>query len=321
MMNQFRVIIGIGFLAILGYSALWFTVAFDYEKQAASELSKLRDTGMKVSYNDISLAGFPYRIVIEIEDLALAGRAGGYAYASSKTELISHLWTPHHFIIQAEEVEASLLQNNIHIEDKYIRASLRRADDGKTIIAADSFTTDDLTIINAPKALETIGFNEWQVFLRLHEDPVAPASSLYEDRFIDFRIVLGGNKGDIEAIGGVSGKPILDWNRTELTDWRDSGGLLEFDVLSFALGGAKLEGNGSLTLDENLKLLGSVGFKTRRKLTDQHYARLNRYLVANDLTNYTLTPEALRTPLGFTLQNGQLAIENQTLRSIGSVVE
>jgi hypothetical protein len=276
---------------------------------------------MKVSYNDISLGGFPYRIVIEIDDLSLSGRSGGYQYSSTKTEIVTHLWTPQHFILQAEEVEASVLQGQVEIDDKYVRASLRRSDDGKTIIAADSFTTDDLTIINAPKALETLGFNQWQIFLRLHEKPVAPASSLYEDRFIDFRVVFGGSKGEVEAIGGISGKPVFDWNTRELIDWRDSGGLLEFDVLNFALGGAKLEGNGSLTLDENLTLLGSLGFKTRRKLTEQHYARLNRYLAANEIENYTITPQSLRTPLGFTLQNGQLAIENKTLRSIDPVVE
>ncbi len=321
MLNQFRIIVGIGFLFILGYSALWFTVAFDLEEQTTTTLAGLKHTGIKVDYNDISLSGFPYRIVIEVSDLTIAGRYNEYTYSSEATELVTHLWTPNHFIIQAEKLRASILNEQLKISDNYARASLRYTEDKKIIIAADSYTTDDLSIIQAPDILQTLSFNEWQVFLRLHESPPTSASSLYEDRFADFKIVLNGNKGDIEAIGGVSGKPVTNWNDTELSTWRDSGGLLEFDALNFSLGGAKLEGNGSLTLDEDLRLLGSIGFTTRRKLTDQHYARLNRYLKANHIENYTITPQSLRTPLGFTLQNGKIAIDNLTLRSIDSVVD
>ncbi len=66
--------IGIGFLFILGYSALWFTVAFDYERQAGEKLAELEDLGMHIAYDDVTLAGFPYRIVIEVNDLVLSDR-------------------------------------------------------------------------------------------------------------------------------------------------------------------------------------------------------------------------------------------------------
>jgi hypothetical protein len=150
--------------------------------------------------------------------------------------------------------------------------------------------------------------------------PTAPASNLYEEKLLDFKIVLNGSKGNLEAIGSLTGPAIFNWNKQELSAWRDAGGLLEFNALNFALGGAKLEGNGSLTLDNDLRLLGSVGFQTRRNLTEQHFARLNRLLEANKIKNYQITEAALRLPLGLTFQNGQLAIGNQTLRKIGPVV-
>ena len=321
MLNQIRIIASIGFLIILGYSSLWFTVAFEFEDQAAEELSTLRNIGMHVSYDDISLGGFPYRIALKISDLEITDPNKGYQYSSVSTEIVTHLWTPQHYVLQAEEVEASLFNGKLKLKDDYARASYRHTDDDKIIIAADSYTNDDISILKAPNLLQTTGLNEWQVFLRMHKTPLAPASSLYEDRFVDFKIVLGGSKGNIEAIGGVSGKPVYSWNKTNLSEWRDSGGLLTLDAINFSLGGAKLEGNGSLTLDEKLKLLGSLGFKTRRNLTDQHYARLNRFLKANHIQNFTLTPQALKAPLGLTFQNGQLAIGNQTLQSINSVID
>ncbi|UTW55152.1 DUF2125 domain-containing protein [Kordiimonas sp. SCSIO 12610] len=321
MANQFRIVVGIGFLMILGYSALWFTVAFDFEKQAAINLSGLRELGINVTYDDISLGGFPYRITIEVSDLTISDPYEGYEYTSDKTEIVTHLWTPQHYVLQAENINASFFNEQIKIEDNYARASLRYTEDSKIIIAADSYTTDDLKITQAPDLLRATEFNEWQIFLRLHEKPEAPISGLYEDRFMDFKIVLNGKKGDLEAIGGISGQPILSWNQKDLTIWRNAGGLLEFDALTLSLGGAKLEGTGSFTLDDQLKLLGSIGFKTRRNLTDQHIARLNRFLKANKINSYQATAQSLQTPVGLSFQNGQIAIGNEKLLTIGSVLD
>jgi len=322
-MTQLRIIVAIGFFAILGYSALWYTVAFRFEKELAKDFAALNDQGLIAGYSDLSLGGFPYRIILTLDNPKIAGKRNGFAFSADKLDIITHLWTPSHYLLQTNGTETEIFQKKIRFKDGYARASVRKQDDGRIVIAADSYELDDFELERAPSLLETMKINDWKMYFRVHDTPLAPASTLYEERFIDFRFELGGQIADLTITGGVSGPTITDWDERNLVNWRDEGGLAEFDEIKMNVGGLNLIGDGSLTLDERLKLLGSLSFSTRGAVTPEDRKRLIDYIRANGIRRFDGSSLKLsnQLPEAITLQNGQIILNGTPLRELDSVLD
>lgn len=255
-MTKLRALVGLIFIAILVYSGLWYTSAFKAEKAAAMQLADLRDKGLRVEHGKIKLSGFPYRIVLTIDGLSVKTRAEGLDFGAESVTLISHLWTPGHWMAEARATSLEAAQGAIAVKDGYVRASFKRHGEQQAVIAIDSLTTDDFTIEAAPGIDGPISLKDWQLFLR-YDGQAEPTDGLYEKRFLDFKLTLdSGNR--FEVMGGVMGPGLKDWTPSALGAWRDAGGLVEFDTIDLAVRGARVKGNGSLTLDENFMPLGSA---------------------------------------------------------------
>ncbi len=255
-MNKARALIGLIFIAILVYCGLWYTAAFKAEKATARELADLRDKGFKVEHGKIKLSGFPYRIVLTIDGLGIETRGPGVDFGANSVTLISHLWTPGHWMMEAREVRASFADEGVKFTDGYMRGSYKKHGEQQAVIAVDSYETDDFTLEAAPGLDEPTSLKNWQLFLR-YDGTAEPSDGLYEKRFLDFKLMLdSGNR--LELAGGLMGPPLLDWTRDALGAWRDAGGLLELDSIDIAVRGARVKGNASLTLDEEFKPLGSA---------------------------------------------------------------
>lgn len=255
-MNKARALLGLVFIAILVYCGLWYTAAFKAEKTAARELAALRDKGLQVEHGKIKLSGFPYRIVLTIDGLSIETRGPGMDFGANSVTLISHLWTPGHWMLEGREVRAAFADEGVKFTDGYMRASYKKHADKQAVIAIDSLETDDFLLEAAPGLKEPMSLKNWQLFLR-YDGTAEPTDGLYEKRFLDFKLTLdSGNR--LELMGGIMGPPLLDWTRKALGTWRDAGGLMEFDSIDLAVRGARVKGNASLTLDEDFKPLGSA---------------------------------------------------------------
>ncbi|MBO6506397.1 MAG: DUF2125 domain-containing protein [Kordiimonadaceae bacterium] len=264
-------------LLALGYVALWYTVGFRTQKEVTATLAQWLDSGMQVRHGDIRLSGFPYRIVIEIENLDVSTRARGLAVETDQITLISHVWTPDHWVVQSAGNDISLADGAIVLFEEFLQASYRMHDGDKLVVKIDSAGAADARI-RRPTGLPPL--TQWSLLLGKDFAEVVENAGLYEKRTLEFRFFADAGDSTLEFTGGVSGPGLRDWTVSELANWRDEGGLLAVDELSWSTGSLQLKADGDLTLDENYRPLGSANlsatdWQTAARLLSQFGLRIS----------------------------------------------
>ncbi|MEX0299341.1 MAG: DUF2125 domain-containing protein [Kordiimonas sp.] len=297
MIKQIQLLSGILFLGILIYSGLWYTAAFQAEKDVVALLSSWRDRGVSVEHGSIKHGGFPYRITVGIKDLQIATRAKGLDINAQTITLISHLWTPQHWLAEVNGLQLHAADNSTRLTSDFLLASYKVHTDGKTLVAFDSTASRGVSL-NRLAGTETTTPDTWQFFLRFGGDDDQTQSGLYGERKLGFKLAAAGNTYSLDIVGGISGPTIKDWTSDQLTNWSNEGGLLELDKINASAGGGALKGNGSLTLDEAFYPLGSVsltfdgGTKVQERLKEAGI-KLDNNLPDQGLVSFMLQNGAL----------------------------
>lgn len=250
-----KAVLGILFLLALAYTALWYTAGFNAQKDAAATLSGWRDEGYSVEYSSLNLSGFPYRFVIKLEDVEFKTRRGGLAFTSDEMLLISHLWTPSHWIAQASNNRVRVADGLVAWDEAYLEASYKLHETNKLVIKIDSAGTDDMTL-RAPGIVPKL--TAWTLLLGRDDEDTSNRGALYEKRTLEFKFYAETTDGSLDLTGGVSGPAVKDWTRAELIAWRDAGGLLEVDQAQITIPDGGIALKGDVSLDENLRLLGAA---------------------------------------------------------------
>ncbi len=295
-------------LITLGYVALWYTVGFRTQREIAGTLASWLDDGLSVNYGDIRLSGFPYRLVIEVDDLDVSTRDGGLAFQSEQLTLISHLWTPDHWIAQSAGNQISLADGGISLFEEFLQASYRLHNEDKLVIKIDSAGASDMRL-RSPAGLPKL--SQWSLLLGKDYGETPTSGGLYEKRTLEFRFYADADGSILEFTGGISGPSVNDWSAGQLATWRDEGGLLELDDLMWKTGELSLQATGDLTLDENFKPLGSASvsvsdWQTAKRLLAQFGADVRAG-----------APEETSVML----QNGAALIDGEVVRRLPAVVD
>jgi len=312
--NQMKVVTGILFLAILVYSGLWYTAAFDAEKMTTKKFALWRDAGLLVEHGKIEHGGFPYRITVNIKNLKLSTRARGLQFAADDILLVSHLWTPGHWVAEAHRVKGGLIQGSSQFAAEKLIASYRLHDDGKIVIVVAPDTGKKFTL---PRLMGKSGptVSAWQLFLQYGGTDRPRNSNLYGERFLDFKITGQTPSSQLEIMGGISGPVIKDWASNQLANWRDAGGLLELDAIEFSSASGKTKGSASFTLDERFRPLGSASLIQAgdSKLADiidglGLRAQRTRFVSANG-------------PISIMFQNGHVSLDGSKIAELKPLVD
>ncbi|WP_374762880.1 DUF2125 domain-containing protein [Yunchengibacter salinarum] len=271
-MTRFRLILGAIVLAAIAYSAIWFTIAFDARDMVKARLADWRAAGATARVGAVDLGGFPYRIRLDLRDLRLDSKNDGIRFKSETARLISHVWTPGHWMADATGTTLHMFDGEIRITDDSLRASLRRRD-GFMVMVLDSGVRDDTRLTRFPGLAGPANLHDATLFLRLPQTAKGrgtangtdtdtgdgdDSGALFADRLADFKLVAAWDGGRLDMLGRLTGAGPLGWSRRRLARWRDSGGLLELDSLTLRLGTGQITGNGSLSLDEDLRPLGTL---------------------------------------------------------------
>lgn len=305
---RLRAIVTTLVLLALGYTALWYTVGFRTQKAITTTLSGWLDQGLAVEHSKITLSGFPYRLVLEIEGLNVRTRERGLDVGAEKLILISHLWTPDHWIAQANGFSANLGRGIIAFEEDFVQASYRIHPGDKTVIKIDSAGADDMT-------LQSPGFapqlDAWSLLLGKDNSDSPDGGGLYEKRTLEFKYYAQRGTSTLDLAGGISGPGIQDWSERQLANWRDEGGLVELDALAWSSGGATITANGDITLDETFKPLGSAAIS----VTDWPAFRKSMGEMGISVGTQPTGDMALM------LQNGAAILGSQQILSLPRVVD
>ena len=292
----------------LGYTAIWYTVGFRMQKSVTTTASSWLDQGLEVSHGKTTLSGFPYRLILEIDGIRVRTRQRGLDFEADNLVLISHLWTPDHWIVQASTVSAGLGRGIVAFDEDFVQASYRVHTGDRLVIKIDSNGADDMTL-RAPSGMSPL--DAWSLLLGKDNGDSEATIGLYEKRTLEFKFFAKRGENSLEIAGGVSGPGIRDWSVSELGNWRDNGGLVELDTLSWETNGAIVTANGDLTLDENFKPLGSAA------MTVSDWSIFKKSMADLDLS-------VGGPPLGGTalmLQNGSAILGDQVVFSLPTVVK
>ena len=295
-------------LIALGYVALWYTVGFRTQRAVATTLASWLDEGLQVKHGDIRLSGFPYRLVIEIENLDVRTRETGLAVKSDQMTLVSHLWTPDHWVIQSAGNQIDLAGGSISLFEEFLQASYRLHNEDKLVVKIDSAGASDMRL-RSPVGLPAL--SQWSLLIGKDYGDAPAAGGLYEKRTLEFRFYADADGSILEFTGGISGPAVKDWSATELANWRDEGGLLELDDLQWKTGDLSLKAAGDLTLDETFRPLGSASvsasdWRTAQRLLSQFNVRLGASM-----------PEETSVMM----QNGTALIDGEVVLRVPPVIE
>ncbi|MBL4790265.1 MAG: DUF2125 domain-containing protein [Kordiimonadaceae bacterium] len=311
MHKHFKTMIGLLFLGVLAYSGLWYTAAFDAQKKVTQQLADWRDSGLKIEYKSIGHSGFPYRLNVDITDLYINTRANGFVFSAGSVNLISHLWTPGHWLAEARGAKGSFADGSTEFSDDRLIGSYRLHDDGNIIIVVTTQTPDAFTLRKL-LGRDGIVLSTWQLSLRYSNKLKTADTGLYGDRFLDFKVSATTPGHSFSIAGGVSGPGIRDWTENALATWRDEGGLLEIDMLDYSVPKGRTKGSFSLTVDEKFRPLGSAN------LTVSGDHQLRDLAKALGLKKF---PNALLAgPTSIMLQNGRLALNGEKASNLKPVI-
>lgn len=309
-MTKLRALVGLIFVGVLIYTGLWHTSAFQAEKDTAALLAHWRDKGLRVDHGKIKLSGFPYRFVITIDGLHVRTRGPGLDFGTESLTLISHLWTPGHWLAEARNVGLKAADEALSLTDGTMRASYRLHENGKTVIVIDSLTTDDFSLQAAPGLTNATSLKGWQLFLRTDTDAQPNNDGLYEERFLDFKLTVDTGTAQFETEGGIMGPVVRDWTEGELAAWRDAGGLLALDRFDLTVPGGRARGDASLTLDEAFRPLGSASLAVAG---GKAVADALSPLGLGDATTSLRTMTEQAEAMSLMLQMGSLTLDGATI--------
>lgn len=294
-------------LLALGYVALWYTVGFRVQKEVTTTLAVWLDEGYRVDHGAIRLSGFPYRFVLEVDDFSVTTRSGGLSIASERITLISHLWTPDHWVAQSAGNNISLAGGSVAFFEEFLQASYRIHNGDRLVIKIDSAGAADMRL-TAPEGLPQP--SQWSLLLGKDNGAAPENSGLYEKRTLEFRFFAGQDGASLELTGGVSGPALGDWSVPELSLWRDEGGLLELDEVIWRTGDFRLDANGDVTLDQTFRPLGSASLS----VSDWSAARAT-------LASFGVrVPTALPSETALMMQNGTALIDGSVLLTLPPVI-
>jgi hypothetical protein len=305
--------------ALAGGWALWWRVAAgQFATSIDLWIAARKAEGYKIEALRDPVGGFPLRLRTRIAAPAAAAGDGSWSWAGPDLAIEAPAWSPLRIAFAmpgAHQVVAK--DHRYEVQAKTADGLLSLATDGR--LDRLTLTVDRISAQEEGKPVATID--------RLHalfgepaRDPAAAvAASLTFDIAAetitlapDPRLALGPIIDHIGASGRLEGPPPRGLDAASLDAWRDAGGAIDLDLMAFAWGPFKLSGNGTFSLDDQLRPLAAATTavqgapETLQALADAGLMKANDAKLAA-LGLALLADSQGRVNLPLTAQDGQLS--------------
>lgn len=249
-------------LILTGYATWWYLLVEQTRLQLDAWFEGVRAAGHDVVYDDLLIAGFPSRITIDIKNLKFTHANGQWHVDVPHAQAYGTPW-------QLDRVDGSLgmpvrieRRHRDHI-DTYTASST----DNGFVVTLNDQGTFQLTMTEAAVAGSTISQpiridklsarlmgGDIETFFRASLD--ASGVTLPDPELSPFGEKITSLQTDIDVLV----KPTRGGSVTEKLDiWRRSGGAVEVRRLFVRHGVLGFDGDGTITLDQNLQPEGAFG--------------------------------------------------------------
>ncbi len=323
---------------IVAYTGYWFILADRMQTEAELRIEAYRDQGLEITYDALSVSGFPYRLELVIENLKLgvSGDAEIFSMRSPKVLFETLPWKPNHVLaimpvakVYSDPAHMGAIEASINESKASIKFGLNGSPKRISTVAE----TVNWHFVDKPDFVSTAGHSEFhyrkskkskQESEALEEDPDAPMLGEFAIKLTDIDLAdipvtpYGSIINILQSQIELKGDVLPGRNISQMIRWRDSGGTLE--VVDFLLNWGELDAkvSGTLALDEEMRPLGAFVLKVKgyEPLIDylQAHGHIDGEMAAN--TKATLgmvageanTTDAGRISIPVTMQGGRLFV-------------
>ena len=249
---------------VIAYSGLWYSMGLNIERQIVERMDNLREKGIRVEHSPPELTGFPYRMEITLRDISLNAQKFGWRGKAASATAIGHVWAPDHWFLRLRGTYATALNGALTLTSADNLSSIRWDENDTMQIGIDLSTMD-----TGGALFGSGGIKAEKAELHL----LIPAAGEQSDRGLLSPLVFKGALRVAKASNGTKdyrsldrgemlfalhGKGLDSWSKEALENWRDAGGTFEITGLSMSWGPSDLDGNASLSLDEELRPIGAA---------------------------------------------------------------
>lgn len=260
---------------IIGYAIYWRALANRVEDEVHRWVAERNAEGWQVGHGGIAIDGFPGRLVVTVAEPEFAWPEDALGFAWAGEELIGHLqpWNLRHVIVDLGESHRFA----------WTAEGRRREAMGTAEGAIASLVFDNAgqlaraAVDVAAPSLSGGGLSEplSAARLQLHarrdrgEQPAAPAAAILQLAMQAEQVALppelAGPLGrDMPSLRvSVAMPEPLPRGPEALAAWRDDGGSVELERLEMTWGPLSTEGQGTLSLDREMRPLGALTVELR----------------------------------------------------------
>ena len=256
---------GLALALVIGWSVTWVWMIGETGRRLDAAAAALRAAGWRVSWTGRQLGGYPFRLDVDLDGLALKDPSG-WAVSLPRVESEAYVFAPTRWVLAAPDGLAFTRRGGgaVTVMARLLRASVSGWDQSPPKLALEG---DDLTFTPAPG-----GKPFWLTRARLLqleirpgpddqgavyfgvEDAVASPSG-WLGRAAAGKLVKLVTETTFTHAGDVTGPSL----RAALTRWAHAGGALAVEQISLNAGDASLASRqGTLSVADNGDLQGSM---------------------------------------------------------------
>lgn len=346
---RFKLTIITVLLLIAGYSLFWFKMADRVEATTLAWIEAQKDNsdGLKVFVGDLTVTGFPYKIIVQASSLNIIIAAGDYSTMPilvniPKIAAVFQPWKPYHGMLVTDYFDVVIgdIENpKTSIAFDQVKASV--------IVDEDSMALNNFSIISQKLSWHKgapIDDNELSIMenaeFHLRRTPGKTIRESSYDLPVNMAIYFKANNVIINEfksnfLGQKADQVILEtflhaniqpkYSVASLSKWRDEGGTLSIRNFEYGNQDTKFNLNGDVTLDENLKPLGAFDAKITdmnkflsNLSTSEGLSQSGRAFLRSQSNNNSLPKDM---PLSLSMQNGYLYIGPIQILKLDPVVQ
>jgi len=251
--------------ALFGYSAFWFFLSGSTEVFLENAKADFENRGVQFDYSGFETSGFPFRLVTTFQNPALDFKNGflEVRFDAPGLETVTHPWSLGHFVAFSEGARATMQFGSardplvLSAAKTSISLSAQSTEAYRLSMIFENATATSGQVFPFPENWQTFG-----VHLRKTPNPEGGDEALFEPRQLEMFFEGKTRGGDTFTLNSsFRGDFVPKLTSEGLRQWQQSGGTLEVEGFEFSSLAGKVWATGSLTLDDEVRPLGSVGLK------------------------------------------------------------
>lgn len=326
-----------------GYTVMWKNAAIRLEKSALQMVSALRDKGMDIHYDYLSVTGFPLSLKVNFKYLHLETEDKGLSITfSKKLSLEASVWNLHRLNFTTKG-PIIVHDNNAYLAFKGVAQILKATGEYSIDPQQENFLikldkvlfAEDIENLSSPKIILNTLQCDWTKRLPVKEskeDAYFFDASLQNLLWHDQKPQILGSNIDYMHLKGSLNAP-LEWHtslKKSAEVWFENNGNFELTNFEMAWGPLKVEANGAFALDESLQPIASFSGKLygleslidvlkQQKLVDNKTASVAKLGLGLFKESDPIHPNTTYHRIAFGIQNGALSLGPINLMKVPSI--